>query len=475
MISHKETYLFKPAIELMKKLLLSLLLTYSAITQAQSWTELGDSLNANGYILSIATDPSGNMYVGGLFTKASEEYVAKWDGTTWSKLGTGANALNADGGIYSMFSDTSGNIYAAGGFRNTNGKQYVAKWNGTTWAELGIGTNALNANKSIQSIAHDAAGNIYAAGYFENENEKHYVAKWDGTTWTELGTGTNALNASDPLLESGDISSITIDPTGNIYAAGGFKNENGFRYVAKWNGSTWAELGTGSNALNANGTIFSIFSDTAGNIYAAGNFTNTNGKWYVAKWNGTTWTELGTGANALNANTQINSITSDTAGNMYVAGFFTNINGNYYVAQWNGTTWAELGTGADALNAIDPIWSILPDAAGNMYAIGGSSFVDETERHFVAKYGNITTCIIDNNILSNSLQLFPNPSNSTFNISLDHVSHIEIQVDNILSQTVEKLESDGSSFSFGSQLSAGIYFVSVLENGKSSTFKIIKE
>ncbi len=62
---------------------------------------------------------------------------------------------------------------------------------------------------------------------------------------------------------------------------------------------SWSELGTGSNALKANAPISAIAGDNAGNIYACGAFTNgttfPNGYWYVAKWNGTSWNELGTG------------------------------------------------------------------------------------------------------------------------------------------------------------------------------------
>ncbi|MBX2931553.1 MAG: hypothetical protein KF781_06395 [Chitinophagaceae bacterium] len=56
----------------------------------------------------------------------------------------------------------------------------------------------------------------------------------------------------------------------------------------------WSELG-GVNSLQANNYINSICKDALGNIYTAGNFTNANGKRYVAKFNGTTWGELGGG------------------------------------------------------------------------------------------------------------------------------------------------------------------------------------
>ena len=122
------------------------------------------------------------------------------------------------------------------------------------------------------------------------------------------------------------IKTMTSDPAGNIYVAGHFSNSNspasGKRYVAKWNGSVWSELG-GLNALSANAPILAVASDLQGNIYAGGAFTNASGKTYVAKWTASTntWSELG-GLNALNANASILSITTDAAGNVYAAGNF---------------------------------------------------------------------------------------------------------------------------------------------------------
>jgi hypothetical protein len=85
--------------------------------------------------------------------------------------------------------------------------------------------------------------------------------------------------------------------------------------------------------LAANERILSVCSDASGNIYAAGIFTNSSGKQYVAKYNGSSWSELG-GLNGLSANSNIWSVCSDASGNIYAAGGFTNSSGYYYVAQY---------------------------------------------------------------------------------------------------------------------------------------------
>jgi gliding motility-associated-like protein len=303
---------------------------YVAKWDGTSWTELGagaNALKANNAILSIKVDLQGNIYAAGYFTNAmGYTYVAKWDGSSWKELGSGATGLNSQNGIFSLAIDAMGTIYAAG--------DNVAKWDGSKWVQLGTGTNALKIKYwPIRSIISDAAGNLYAAGQYNYSNAISSVAKWDGTSWSELGSGTNSLNAN------GTISSLTIDGTGNIYAGGAFShNPNGQAYVAKWDGLSWSELGSGANSLNADGHtpggINSLATDSKNNIYATGSFINAVGYRYVAKWDGSKWAELGSGCNGLNANLDIESISVSANDEIYAAGIFRNANGKQYIAHY---------------------------------------------------------------------------------------------------------------------------------------------
>jgi hypothetical protein len=318
---------------------------YVAKWNGTEWGELGGRLSStfNGIISSIATVAGGTVYAAGSFSNTTgKRYVAKWNGTGWSELG-GTNTSTFNNNIRSIAADAAGNVYAAGYFTNTNGKRYVSKWNGTAWSELG-GANTSTFNNNILSITTDLSGNVYAAGSFTNTNGKYYVAKWNGSAWSELG-GTNSSTFN------GGIWSITKDLLGNIYAGGQFSNANGKFYVAKWNGSNWSEVGgTNSSILDINGGLFGIATvavDATGNVYTAGGFTNLNinNCEYVAKWNGSTWSELG-GTNSStfgNSNNGISTLTIDNGGNVYAAGAFMNTFGKYYVAQWNGSAWGELG------------------------------------------------------------------------------------------------------------------------------------
>lgn len=140
--------------------------------------------NLSPYVTSLTTSGS-DLYAGGLFTTAGgnpANRIAKWDGNTWTGLGSGVNnavlALAAIGT----------NLYAGGNFAIAGGATIgpIARWDGNIWFSLGAGpTNG-------QVLALTTRGNeLFVAGYFQGSgglNIKN-IAKWNGSTWSPLGSG----------------------------------------------------------------------------------------------------------------------------------------------------------------------------------------------------------------------------------------------------------------------------------------------
>ncbi|HUD46217.1 MAG TPA: hypothetical protein VMR33_05275 [Candidatus Baltobacteraceae bacterium] len=74
-----------------------------------NWVSLGGIAGAGGVIYATAVDTNGNLYVGGSFGTIGTIFaanIAKWDGNSWSALGSGV-----DGQITSLAFDGSGNLY----------------------------------------------------------------------------------------------------------------------------------------------------------------------------------------------------------------------------------------------------------------------------------------------------------------------------------------------------------------------------
>jgi len=470
---------------MIKKLLLTYCCLCSLCIANAQWIELGtgaNALSANQQINAVAVDHSGNVYAGGNFYNSrNNSYVGKWNGSKWTELG-GNNGIGGDGAnINSIAVDNSGNVYAAGVFSDNNGYYYVAKWTGSKWIELigNTGTgDSLKANNYITTITVDSSGNVYAAGAFTDAANglagfymgNNYVAKWNGSSWSKLGSIISANG-------KGDIQAIAVDNIGNVYAAGTATDTGGYYYVAKWDGIEWMELaGTSSvDSLKANNSISSLAVDDSGNVYAGGSFTNANGYAYVAKWNGSNWSELaGQGSDdSLKGNAGINVIAIDSSGNLYVQNVYIKgaLYGYEYIEKWNGTTWNPLGTGNNALGSGGEIFSIVVDDSGNVYVAG--DFLDPTSHQYVAEFKQtpIITGITIASINSAAVNIYPNPANDSFTINAPEGGQVTVY--SALGQLVatQNIPTGNTTIALDN-IATGIY--TVILTGQTNAYPAVK-
>ena len=304
-----------------KTIMTVFLMLVSGITMAQTgkWFPVPGA-NLNGNLNTIAFN-GDTLYVGGSFTMAggiTANHVAKWDGSTWSTIGTGF-----DGRVLTFLFD-GGYIYAGGNFNQAGGitANNIARWNGTSWDTLGSGFN-----NSIWGITTDGTY-IYAGGSFTTAGGSPIkgIAKWDGTSWSSVNSN---ITYPSCLTQSGS----------DLYVGGTFGSP-GSR-ITKWDGTSWSGLGTGVNF-----PVGAI--EIAGNdLYAGGNFTMAGGNPAnkIAKWDGTNWSALGSGLN-----NYVHAI--ETFGyNIYAGGEFTTAGGNpaNHIARWDGTSWDSLGSGFESV------------------------------------------------------------------------------------------------------------------------------
>ncbi|MBC8001046.1 MAG: hypothetical protein H7X97_00545, partial [Opitutaceae bacterium] len=83
-----------------------------------NWVSMGGINGADNPVYAAAVDSSGNLYIGGSFTIVGNKKancVARWNGTSWSALGTGVNTtVNA-------LAVSGNDLYAGGAFTNAGG------------------------------------------------------------------------------------------------------------------------------------------------------------------------------------------------------------------------------------------------------------------------------------------------------------------------------------------------------------------
>jgi hypothetical protein len=295
-----------------------------------NWMSMGGIPGVTSYVYAAAVDGSGNLYIGGTFGIAGDviaNCIAKWDGSSWTAVGSRLNAT-----VYALAVSGS-DLYAGGAFTNAGGSaaNYIAKWDGNSWSALGSGMGGV-ASPRVYALAVSGS-DVYAGGYFTTAgaNPATNIAKWNGTGWTALGSGMN-----------GSVSALAVSGS-NVYAGGKFTTAGGgaAASIAKWNGTGWTALGLG---MGADGSPrVAALAVSGSDLYAGGYFATAGGgpASYIAKWNGSSWTGLGSGMN----NTV--EALAVSGGDLYAGGTFTTAGGSTanYIAKWDGNSWSALGSG----------------------------------------------------------------------------------------------------------------------------------
>jgi hypothetical protein len=362
---------------------------YIAKWDGQTWQRMGSGISSGvAGVRAISAVDNSNVYVGGDFTDIGgdtfKKYIAKWDGATWQRMDPGITDR-----VLSISSYDNLNVYVGGWFTDIGGdtfKKYIAKWDGTTWQRAGSG--AQNFVRTINALDN---ANLYVGGEFTDvggDTNKAYVAKWTnnyippkGNTWIAMGSGTTS-----------NVLAISAYDNSNIYVGGEFTNIGGDtfkKYFAKWDGITWQRVDSGLQNL-----VTSIFARDNSNVYVGGIFTDIGGdtnKKYIAKWNGTTWQAMGSGTSSY-----VRTLFAKDNSNVYVGGYFPDIGGDTnkkYIAKWDGTTWQAMGSGMGegATATAGTVWGISAYDNSNVYV--GGEFLDvggDTNKKYIAKWDGAT-------------------------------------------------------------------------------------
>jgi hypothetical protein len=240
------------------------------------------------------TFPSGGADV----STPPQVYVSHWNGSQWVAVGGALNVNTADLADDASIAYFAGKPYVAWTERTQTGNAqlYVATWNGTTWTVVGSGP--LNQGGASgwafhPSLVADPVGNQLYLGWVEQtalgQKARVYVSQLAGTSWKSLG---NTLNA-DSVQGSAQRVSIGVF-NGQPVAAWGEIELGALRqvYVSQWNGSNWMQLSgtggppdttppttpTGVSAVAVSSSQINIsWSGATDTVGVAGYYVNRNG------------------------------------------------------------------------------------------------------------------------------------------------------------------------------------------------------
>jgi len=311
-----------------------------------AWDTTFTTNGVNGTVYAVVNDGAGNVYIGGNFTIVNgtpANGVAKWNGTSWSSLGSGVGTF----GIVKAIAVSGNDVYIGGDFGGAGGvtSRNVAKWNGTSWSALGTGLGG--GTHTVFSIA--ILGNdVFIGGNFNvaDGSPADGLVRWNGSAFSNAG-----------IL--GQVSALATN-AGAIYAGGNIALVQGGPALGllKWDGTSWSTLGT------ANNTSVNAIAFSGSDIYAAGSIRVGANSASVGKFDGTAWTLMQTfsGGDFLSS---IAFVGTD----LYVGGQISNVFNN--IARWNGSSWVGVSGGVTGDGSNTPQINGMA-ALGNSLVVGGS-------------------------------------------------------------------------------------------------------
>lgn len=360
----------------------------------------------SGYVKSLTTYGNRLIATGNLFQVGTESFVngvAAWDGTHWSKLGTGLNepSNNPSGHYAATWNNrlvVTGYFTGAGAV-NSGG---IVAWDGTTWQGFDGGFASQGAHVvsyNGELIASSASGNL---GFNPGTGTTlGHVARWTGAHWQTIGTATPVFSLADHGL---------VVWNGKVIYGGSFSSINGVpaANVAQWNGTTWAPLGNGFNNFV---TALAVYNNE---LYASGFFSASGATplpGFMARWNGTAWVAVGSGLDGV----AVGMTAADSK--LFVTGGFSTAGGApaYRVAAWNGTGWSALGSGLGEGPSGNHSQSLaLAEWNGGLFAGGFFNTAGDKSSRGIARWQLPSVTAVETPVTDPGLALSPPSRNPAF-------------------------------------------------------------
>lgn len=231
------------------------------------------------------------------------------------------------------------------------------------WGAMGSGLGTVSLYAFTGVVSGMAVGNdgLYFYGAFTQAGgvaNTSGIAKWNGSAFESVGSGTN-----------GGVSGLAIASDGTIYAVGPFTQAGGVTAykVARYKNGVWTGLVTIAFANSYDSVDVVVLSPDEQTLYVGGSFGSINGigASNMAQYSITagTWSAMGLVNSGFNSRLYTLAVTP--SGRVYAGGNFTGVNGvnGYnYIAYWEGNSWHQVGGGAN-------------NDVLNMYAVGETIYL----------------------------------------------------------------------------------------------------
>lgn len=188
-----------------------------------SWETIQQGEQGVSGVINTFRQVQNGTFIGGGFEKLISNptvlnNIAFYNGTQLVPLGEGIfYGDEVDNSVNTIDINSSGVVYVGGFFLSTgnndtlnNTFNNIGKYDGVTWSSLGTGLNG-----TVNCVKFGPNGDLYATGEFtatgDNLVQLNYIARWDGSSWFPVLGGLNAKGYS-----------LCFDAQGSLYVGGEF-------------------------------------------------------------------------------------------------------------------------------------------------------------------------------------------------------------------------------------------------------------
>jgi trimeric autotransporter adhesin len=197
------------------------------------------------------------LYATGNFitTPSNSVCIQRWNDTTWSDAGPGG----VNGAVSALTTYANG-LYVGGSYFTLAGGvpvTHLARWDGTTYSPVGSGFG-FGPDFGQMSCLATYQGKLFASGEFLSVDGVpcRSIGQFDGVSWDSVGTGADSVGIVVDSISMGPFGgwyyihapatiSAMIEFGGELYVGGTFNMVGGVqaRNVAKWAGTVAVKEG----------------------------------------------------------------------------------------------------------------------------------------------------------------------------------------------------------------------------------------
>ena len=412
---------------------------------AQNWQSLNGGTDWNVADL-FADTTSGQLYVSGAFQHAGDieaNGVAVWDGSQFQTFGTGVdNCITTCPIVLStaVWNDEvycSPTSYSMGGVLEPNG---LMKWDGEEWARVNEGISFFNNNDGIVLDFLPTETRLIILGSFQlaGTDTAYSIASWDGEELSSLG-----FPFANP--EAGIVGKVQsgVFKDDVLYVGGNFRKELGVENTidfAWYKNGNWYQ--SPQSIMGVNDDISKVV-NYKDEVYVGGNFRVSSGNAgnAIMLFQDGIFVDVGGSFDSELANIRDMVVYN---GKLFVFGVFNSVGGGIpaqNIASWDGEKWCGYGFNFDhRIRAAEVL--------GDRLYIGGpfDSINYQPYNHLAFWEGELEPIVCGNpvstapeeQIAAMQLTLFPNPTNSTLHLQLQHAQSTQgqLQIENLAGQTL---------------------------------------